>query len=213
MQKFSFFKKVQATIKASKFAKCCAPTPGQQLATPPNFLEVYWDRTQHKHPQKVISHFSFLPDLTFTKEEVKEALHHKKAFQVPIWPNQQEAHLAIIKAASSNPVYSIFVDYFKEMNIPYDMLAEPNGCKTHGMQITEISAPRNWIDEFLSLHYMRRFEKIATLELTAVPGVIKVKTKDSSKTVPEYDGPPAPPHLQDAVHLHCQALLLVQMIQ
>ena len=79
------------------------------------------------------------------------------------------------------------------MNIPYDMLAKPNGCKAHGMQITEISAPRNWIDEFLSSHYMRRFEKIATLELTAVPGVIKVKTKDSSKTVPEYDGPPAPP--------------------
>ena len=79
------------------------------------------------------------------------------------------------------------------MNIPYDMLARPNGCTAHGMQIMEISAPRHWIDEFLSLHYMRRFEKIATLELTAVPGAIKVKTKDSSKTVPEYDGPPAPP--------------------
>ena len=73
------------------------------------------------------------------------------------------------------------------------MLAKSNGCKAHGMQITEISAPRNWIDEFLSSHYMRRFEKIATLELTALPGVIKVKTKDGSKTVPEYDGPPAPP--------------------
>ena len=56
------------------------PTPGQQLATPPNFSEVYWDRTQHKHPQRVISDFSFLPDLTFTKEEVDEALHHRKAF-------------------------------------------------------------------------------------------------------------------------------------
>ena len=31
------------------------------------------------------------------------------------------------------------------------------------------------------------------LEITAIPGAIKVKTRDSSKTVPEYDGPPAPP--------------------
>ena len=76
------------------------------------------------------------------------------------------------------------------MNIPYDMLARSNGCTAHGM---EISAPRNWIDEFLLSHFMRRFEKIATLELTAVPGAIKVKTKDSSKTIPEYDGPPASP--------------------
>ena len=132
---------------------------------------------------------------------------------MPIWPNQQEAHLAIVKVASIDPVYSIFVDYFKEMNIPYHMLAKPNGCKAHGMQITEINAPRNWIDEFLSSHYMRRFEKIATLELTALPGVIKVKTKDGSKTVPEYDGPPAPPHLQNAAHLHHEALLLGQRIQ
>ena len=89
------------------------------------------------------------------------------------WLTPEDLELNIIRAAAMDPIFSKIVAFFKENNYVHEVWAKPNNHKAFRLQITQISAPRDWLREFTRSDFMESLEKVAMAELTMVPGTLK----------------------------------------
>ena len=110
------------------------------------------------------------------------------AHTVQGWSTPEDLELNIIWAAAMDPIFSKIVAFFKENNYMHKLWVKPNNHKAFRLQITQISAPGDWLREFTRSDFMESLEKVAMVELTMVPSTLKATPR--KLTLKDNDGYP-----------------------
>ena len=117
-----------------------------------------------RHTQKIIVDLDLAPSQN-TSTAGPCSIIEPNAHVVQGWSFPEDLELNIIWAAAVDPIYSKIVTFFKKNNYKHELWAKPNNHKAFGLQITQISAPGDWLREFTRLDILESLEKVAMVEL------------------------------------------------